>query len=197
MSSTLPIHCNDNPRIKPVPPCDIPDDVSTIIDRLPGQGLKGENAPNNVLGTLVRNHPIARDFLQYWVTSKNDKQLSYREHEIIILRMGYLYQSNYIWGHHVKAGKESGLSNEEINALGATDTAQQPWSPQELVLIDATDEAVLHQKISDNTWNTLVTYFKETQILELIHIISQYVLFALVNNTFKVELESSIDGFRV
>ncbi len=49
-------------------------------------------------------------FLEYWVTSKSEMGFSVREQELIILRMGVLYQYDYVWMHHVPVDREFGVS---------------------------------------------------------------------------------------
>src|SRR5512145_1061695 len=70
----------------------------------------------NVLSTLVR-HP---DLLERWQAFAGHvmgptSTLPPREREILILRIGWLNQSEYEFGQHVLFGRRAGLSDEEID----------------------------------------------------------------------------------
>lgn len=40
-----------------------------------------------------------------------------RQQELVILRIGCLYASDYVWKHHVPVAKEFGASDGEIEAV--------------------------------------------------------------------------------
>ena len=84
-----------------------------ILQRIPGDGLKGKYAPRNVLGMLMYNPDTLGPFLDYWVTSKQKMGLTVREQELVILRMALHYDCNYVWKHHVPVALEFGINQTE------------------------------------------------------------------------------------
>ena len=58
------------PRITPLPITALRPEWEATMARIPGKGLKGENAPVNVVGTLMHAPNTLGTFLEYWVTAK-------------------------------------------------------------------------------------------------------------------------------
>ncbi len=181
-----------NQRIVSLPINSMHQDWVNTIDKLPGEGLKGRFAPVNVLGVLMNSPKNFGSFLEYWVSSKHEMKLIAREQELIILRVGYLYQCDYVWGHHVPPALESGLSRVEIEQIKqGLDLSK--WSDRESVLLVATDELVNLKNISEDTWFKLLNHLDSHQAVDLVMLVTQYIFFALVNNSFRVELEDGIE----
>src|SRR5262249_40371846 len=75
-----------------------------------------------------------------------------REREIVMLRMGWLCQSEYEWAQHARIGKaQAGLSNEDIHRI-AEGPAAAGWSEFERTLLRMVDELRYDTMISDATW---------------------------------------------
>ena len=163
-----------------------------ILDAIPGDGLKGDLAPVNVLGTLMHSNRLLGDFLNYWVTSKNVMSLSVREQELIILRMGFHYASNYVWKHHIPVAREFGVSDEAIQTLQNDSLPAGVFSERELALLALCDEMVTTRNVGDAGWAAGKQQLSDVDIIDLIHLISQYVLFALTNNVFRVVVEKPL-----
>src|SRR3954465_2125248 len=49
---------------------------------------------------------------------RHKSKLDPRLREMAILQVGYLARSAYEWSHHVKIGREFGVSDEDIRAIG-------------------------------------------------------------------------------
>jgi alkylhydroperoxidase family enzyme len=150
------------------------------LEKLPGTGLKGLYAPVNVLGTLMHNSRTFGSLLEYWVTSKLEMGLSLREQELIILRMRFLFNCNYVWKHHVPVAKECEVSDVELEAVKA-ESLPSVFSRHEHALLMLTDEMVEYRTIRDEAWTKYSNELKDSEMIDLISIISQYVLFALAS----------------
>lgn len=180
------------PRITPLPQKEMRQDWLDILKKLPGNGLKGKHAPVNVLGTLMKHDELVGHYLDYWVTAKNVARLNARAQELIILRIAVHYNCDYVWGHHVPPALEAGLSREEIQKV-PFDIVCEEWSDYDLALLTAADELVLNRCIPDNAWNNLTGHLSEYEQLDFIHVVTQYVFFSTINNTFQVALEKGIE----
>jgi 4-carboxymuconolactone decarboxylase len=180
-----------SPRIQPLPMEQMQESWLKTLEKLPGAGLKGLYSPVNVFGTLQHNPDTYGSFLEYWVTSKLKMGLTPREQELVILRMGYHYQCNYVWKHHVPVGKEFGITDAELEALK---TRQLPasFSSRESALLHLTDEMVERRNVSDEIWNKWSNELKDSEKIDLISLVSQYVFFALLNNVIRVEVEEPL-----
>jgi 4-carboxymuconolactone decarboxylase len=176
------------PRIRPVPMSEIRDGWAATLTRIPGSGLKGRFFPGNVLGTLMHNPRTLGTFLEYWVTSKSEMGFSVREQELIILRMGVLYKCDYVWRHHVPVAREFGVSEKEIAAVRKS-PLPRIFSKREAALLRLTDELVVHRTVRKKVWDECGRVLSRSEWIDMITIVSQYVLFALANNSFEVQLE--------
>ena len=180
-------------RLAPIPINEMRKEWTLTLERIPGSGLKGLYAPVNVLGTLMYNPRTLGSFLEYWVTSKTEMGLSVREQEIVILRMGFLYNCNYVWKHHIPVAKEFGVTDVEIAALKSV---QLPFvfSAREQALLILTDELVEHRTIRNEAWLKWGNELDPSELIDLISLVSQYVLFALVNNAIHVQIEEPLQA---
>jgi len=181
------------PRITPQSMSELSAEARAILEEIPGSGLKGALFPTNVIGTLMHNADTFTPFIRYWVTSKLKMGLSVREQEIVILRMGMHYRSEYVWKHHVPVGREFGITEEELDAI------RRPGLPigfnhRETALVALTDEMVERRNVGQEAWELWSGAFQKREIIDLIALISQSVLFALTNNVMQVELEEPLLG---
>ena len=178
-------------RIRPVPVSKMHPAWLKTLERIPGDGLKGQYFPKNVLGTLMHNKKTVGPFLEYWVGAKLDMGFSVREQELVILRMGYLYCCEYVWKHHVPVAEEFGVTEKEFAALKKS-SISAVFPRRERALLVLTDEMVEHRTIRQAVWNRYKDVLSKSEWVDLIGLISQYVLFALTNNAMQVELEETL-----
>lgn len=186
------LHPNEpRARCTPRPTTELTEAMVHTLQRIPGAGLKGEGFPHQVLGQLLHSPNLMTSFLEWWVSSKLELALSVREQELVILRMACLYSSDYVWKHHVKVGREFGVSEAELQAIRERGYDIFPSSRERMFLV-LTDEMVERRSVSAQTWEALNDVLQPRDIMDLISLIAQYVLFALTNNVFQVQLEESL-----
>ena len=178
-------------RITPLSTDDLRPEWVEILGRLPGKGLKGEGFPSNLLGILMHNQETLEPFLDYWVTSKAKMGLSVREQELVILRMAVLYRSEYVWKHHVKVGREFGINDAELDAIrhgSYTGFA----AARERAFLELTDAFMNDRFLSPELWNQTKAVLGSQDFVDLISLVSQYVLFALTNVCMQVQVEPAV-----
>mgnify|MGYP003343036014 FL=1 len=161
-------------RFEPRPVEAMRDEWLATLARIPGDGLKGAGAPRHVLGMLMHSPDTFGPFLEYWVTCKEKMALSVREQELVILRMGCLYRSNYVWKHHVPVGREFGVTDAELDAVrtGRYDS----FPGRERSLLAFTDELVEQRTIRAERWAADRGTLTEVDVVDLIGLVAQYVL---------------------
>lgn len=188
-----PVHPTEaSPRLVPQAVEGMRPEWLATLSRVPGEGLKGAGFPRNVLGTLMHNPETFGPLLEYWVTCKSQMGLSVREQELVILRMACLYGSNYVWKHHVPVGREFGIQDEELRALALGQHAG--FCGRERSLLALTDELVEAHTLRAEAWASHRQGLEDRDLVDLVHLVSQYVLFALANNAFQVQVEAAVDG---
>ena len=183
----------NKPRLVPVDMDKMPEECKEILERIPGDALKGKYAPVNVLGTLMYNPDTMKPFLDYWVTSKLKMGLSVREQELVILRMAVHYRCNYVWKHHVPVAVEFGVTQEELELVRKF-PLPSGFSAREEAMLILTDYLVNDRDLTDEIYAKYGRELKGPELVDLISLVSQYVLFALMNNVLRVDVESSLEG---
>jgi 4-carboxymuconolactone decarboxylase len=181
------------PRIAPLPTDDLRPEWIEILERIPGKGLKGEGFPRNVLGVLMQNQDTLGPFLNYWVTAKSKMGLTVREQELVILRMAVLYRSEYVWKHHVKVGREFGVDDRELDAIRHGSHAAFA-AARERAFLELTDAFVNERSLPPALWNRTKGVLGPRDFVDLISLVSQYVLFALANVCVQVQVEPEVAG---
>ncbi len=181
------------PRVAPLPMSEMREPWLKILERLPGSGLKGPYAPVSVLGTLMHNPRTMGPFLDYWVTSKLEMNLSGREQELVILRMGWHYRCDYVWKHHVPPAREYGVTDAEIEAV-KSDPLSSLFSGRERALLSLTDEMVNHRTVREEAWKSWGSGLEPAVLVDLVSLVSQYTFFALFNNSLQIEVEEPLKG---
>ena len=178
-------------RIAPISTDHLRHEWVEILKRIPGKGLKGEGFPRNVLGILMHNQETLGPFLDYWVTSKSKLGLRVREQELVILRMAVLYRSEYVWKHHVKVGREFGVNDTELDAI-RHGSYMVFASARERTFLELTDAFMNDRSLSPKLWNRTKDILSSQDFVDLISLVSQYVLFALTNVCMQVQVEPAV-----
>ena len=178
-------------RIAPLSTDDLRPEWVEILGRLPGKGLKGEGFPRNLLGILMQNQETLGPLLDYWVTSKSKMGLTVREQELVILRMAVLYRSEYVWKHHVKVGREFGINDAELDAIRQGSYTAFA-AERERAFLELTDAFVNDRSLAPKLWNRTRCVLGSRDFIDLISLVSQYVLFALTNVCMQVQLEPGV-----
>lgn len=182
----------EKPRLVPLDTENMAPDCKEILKRIPGDALKGKYAPVNVLGTLMYNPETLGPFLDYWVSSKSKMGLTVREQELVILRMACHYRCNYVWKHHVPVAVEFGVTDDLLAAV-----KEFPLPPvfnaREEALLVLTDELVTERDIRDYIFGKFRGLLKDSELIDLISLVSQYVFFSLTNNALRVQVEPSLE----
>jgi len=185
------IHPNEStPRLLALSTDDLDGDCRAILERITGAGLKGPGFPKNVLGQLMHSPELLSPFLNWWVSSKNSMAFGERQQELVILRIGYLYSNDYVWKHQAPVAREFGVSDEEIEAV--REGRFEAFSGLERALLVLTEAMVEKRTVSAELWKTHGRQLSPQQIVDLISLISQYVLFALTNNVLQVPIEETM-----
>src|SRR5208282_1344857 len=97
---------------------------------------------------------------------------------------GWLNQSAYEWGKHVRISKRVGLTDDEIDRISKGPKAG--WDRHEAALIQAADDLRENSAVSDETWAQLSERYTVEQMMDAVFTIGQYNLVSWVLNSFGV-----------
>jgi len=177
------------PRLAPLPFAEWDDDARSVLLphlRRPEVYLSGAaDAPPMpvVLELLARNLALSGAWLPFTdMLAGGDATLRPEHRELVILRVARRTHSGYEWTQHVRSGRETGLTEAQIDAIGQG-AAAEGWTPLERALLTAVDEMIDGFAVGEETWATLAASFDGAQMLELLFVIGGYVCLAYVLNS--------------
>lgn len=150
--------------------------------------------PFNIFRTLVRHPKLFKRSMVLATGLLVKGSLPPRIREIAILRVAWRTGSVYEWGQHVRIGLDSGLVQEEIDAL-ASEGAEATWFADDLVAITVTDELCTANDLTDTTWDAAIAEWGEQDLMELIFLVGNYRMLAGFLNAARVELDDGLGGF--
>jgi len=174
------------PRIAPLPEAEWDESARTLVEQASGGGAV------NIFTTLVRHRRLFRRWSAFGGVLLTGT-LPARDRELLILRTGWLCQSPYEWGQHVRLAKAAGLSDEEIQRV-AVGTDAPGWSDLEATLLRAADELHADACITDSTWAALAAAYTVEQMIEVPMLVGQYHLVSFTLNSVGVQREPGVPG---
>jgi 4-carboxymuconolactone decarboxylase len=173
-------------RVPPLPADEWDDAVDhALSDMLPAE-RRNPDAAGNLLATLVRHPKLTRAFLRFNNHLLFSSTLPPRLRELTVLRVAHRHCSEYEWRHHVRMGKEVGLTAEVIDGIQRGEASDE----LDQAILHAVDELQDKSVISDATWAALTRHLDERQRMDLVFTIGCYGALAMAINTFGVEPDS-------
>ena len=116
-----------------------------------------------------------------------------REREMVMLRMGWLCQSEYEWAQHARIAKaQAGLTSQDVHRIAAGPAAAG-WSDFERTLLHMVDELRYDTMISDATWQALRAKYSVQQVIEALYTAAQYQLVSMALNSLGVQLDPGLE----
>jgi 4-carboxymuconolactone decarboxylase len=178
------------PRIAPLTEAEWTEEQRKVLEP-----FRQEGKTYNVIGTLSRHWEATKKFLTWgYHVMGETSTLAPRERELLILRTGWLCQSEYEWGQHVIFAKAAGLTDAEIARIKEGPDATG-WAPFDATLLRAADELHADAMISDKTWTALSERYNTQQLMDVVFAVGQYTLVSMSLNTFGVQLDKGVKGF--
>ena len=139
---------------------------------------------------LTNSPKAARAFSGLGQFIRYGSRLDPRLREMAILQVGWQARSPYEWSHHVKIGKDFGVSHADILGLIAEsegrDSGLEPLA--KLVLL-AAREAAAGPGVSEGTYKALAAQFDHELMVELVVTISFYCAVVRTLSSLAIEVE--------
>jgi 4-carboxymuconolactone decarboxylase len=152
-----------------------------------------EGSKTNVIMTMGNHPPLGKVFNQWGKHFLMENSLSTRQQELLILRVAWRVKSAYEWHNHVGYAMNAGLTLDDIAAI--RDYPQGgAWSEEEAAMIQAVDDLVDSNRISDATWATLSKTLDRRQLMDLTFTIGHYVMTSWALASFGVPIEGEADA---
>jgi 4-carboxymuconolactone decarboxylase len=176
------------PRILPLSPNEQDEQTRELLSKV-GDG----GTATNIFTTLVRHPGLFRKWSPFGGKLLAGK-LPIRDRELLILRTGWLCQSEYEWGQHSLIAKAHGFSDGELKLITQWPSGDG-WNECDAILLEAADQLHNDGCISDTTWAALAERYDDRQLIEVPMLVGQYHLVAFVLNSLGVQREPGVPGF--
>ncbi len=113
-----------------------------------------------------------------------------RTREMIILRAAKQLDSPYEWQANVEIGKNTGLTQRDIDGAAGEEPVSSS-NPEFVLVCRATDEMCHSGTLTDETLASLLSYFGDVKCRKIILIIAWFNLLSLFLNGCRVPLETT------
>ena len=143
------------------------------------------------LNRAMANNPEASKAMSVLAMHiRHNSKLDPRLRELAILQVGYLSKQPYEWSHHVKLGREFGVSDDDIRAIGE-ETAGRPTRLDELskTVLRAAREMTTDLAMSNRTFAALEKALGREQIIDLTLAIAFYNAVVRLLGTLQIDVE--------
>jgi 4-carboxymuconolactone decarboxylase len=109
--------------------------------------------------------------------------------ELAILRVGNIYQATYEFTQHVPIARQTGVKQEQIDALSNWEKSGN-FNEQEQAVLRYTDEVTKNIRVKDDTFAAVRNFLSEEGVVELTTAIGYYGMVCRILEALQVELES-------
>jgi alkylhydroperoxidase family enzyme len=142
---------------------------------------------------MLNHRVLTKAFLTFNNHIATTNTLSKRIRELLILRTGWLRQSEYEFIQHIVLGLRAGLTEAEIERLQQGPDASG-WDPIDADLLRAVDELHADACIGDETWARLSAHFNTEQLIDIVFTVGCYEILAMAFKTFRVPNEPGVES---
>jgi alkylhydroperoxidase family enzyme len=144
----------------------------------------------NLHKLLVNSPDMARTFNGVGNYIRFKSKLDPRLRELAILQVGWLEKSEYEFTHHVKIGREFGVSDEDIAGM-ITETEGKPskLEPLAKAILKGAREMVRELAMSDLTFAEISQHLSDEHMTDLVLTIAHYCAVVRVLATMKIDNE--------
>ena len=144
----------------------------------------------NLHKLLVNSPDMAKAFNGIGNFIRFKSKLDPRLRELAILQVGWMEKSEYEFTHHVKIGKDFGVTDEDIQGLMA-ETEGQPsrLEPLAKAILKGAREMVLDLGMSDATFAEIKQHLSDEHMTDLVLTIAFYCAVVRVLATMKIDNE--------
>ena len=144
----------------------------------------------NLHKLLVNSPDMARAFSDLGGYIRFKSKLDPRLRELAILQVGWLERSEYEFTHHVKIGKEFGVTDEDIQGIFLeTEGKQSKLEPLARAVLKGAREMARNIGMSDATFAEIKQHLSNEHMTDLVLTIAFYCAVVRVLATMKIDNE--------
>lgn len=178
----------DEPRVPPLAEDEM--NVATRgLAKAAGRVVGGP--PPNIFLTLGRHPRLFAPWLAFASQLMPRGGLPRQDTELVILRVAWNCRSRYEWDHHVRIGRQVGLSDETVERVAEGPQAEG-FGERQAALLSAADELHADRMISDATWERLRAHLDDKGLIELCMLVGHYEMLAMTLASLGVQPEAPL-----
>ncbi|MBI3651407.1 MAG: carboxymuconolactone decarboxylase family protein [Acidobacteria bacterium] len=172
-------------RIEPLaPPYEA--EVGEMLQKLMPPGME----PLKLFRTVAHNPEVLKNFVANGRLIYQKSSLDMADRELVIQRTCARCRAEYEWGVHAKLfGERAGLQGDKLQATMHANAAAAIWSDRERLLVQLVDELHERAQVSDELWQSLLTMWTKSQLIEIIVLVGFYHTVSFLTNAVQVDLE--------
>ncbi|MDP1961967.1 MAG: carboxymuconolactone decarboxylase family protein [Reyranella sp.] len=160
------------------------------VEQLPPEHKELLKRPINLTRLLVNSPGMARVFHGVGGYIRNTSTLDPRLRELAILQVGWMEKSEYEFTHHVKIGKEFGVTDEDIqNLFLETEGKPSRLEPLAKAVLRGAREMVRELAMTDATFAEIKKDLSNEHMTDLVLTIAFYCAVVRVLATMKMDNE--------
>jgi alkylhydroperoxidase family enzyme len=142
---------------------------------------------------VVVQHPgMYEVFLPYIARLVTESSLTPRDREILIIRTLAIAEDIYETHHHILIARKAAMTDTEIEAVRSDG---EGLSPFDKLLVQAVDELLSEQNISEETWAGLSERYTKAQMMEVVFLVGCYTVMGMLTNSFGIPVETEAGTF--
>ncbi len=186
------------PRLPALPPEERTERQQQLLDEMSMVVVDGVRKPRQdkaALDILVRHAELYKAHIEVAQKYLSDCEMSIRDRELAILRIGWLSQAPFEWGAHVIIARRNGVSAEEIEGVIEGSSAAL-WSKRDRAIVRAMEELHFSSMIKDDTWADLQEFYNDKKLIELVILAGQYKTVAYYQNALRLPLPEVNQGLK-
>ena len=129
----------------------------------------------NLYRALTHSPDATRSFLGLAQYIRYHSKLDPRLREMAILQVGYLAKSPYEFSHHIKIGRDFGVTDDDIRAIEAETRGEKTsLAPLDRAVLRAAREMTSQPELSQATFDQLGAGLDNQHLIDLLMVISVY-----------------------
>ena len=140
----------------------------------------------NLFRTMLHNTELMNHWRPFGDYVNAADTISARDKELLIMRLAWLYYSEYEWTAHYNAALRVGLTAEQIEAT-KTGPESELWDEFDRAWLRATEELYEGAFISDANWEILTGRYTEAQLMHMLATVAHYHFVAMLTNTLGIQ----------
>ena len=140
----------------------------------------------NLFRTMMHNTDLMSRWRVFGDYVNADDTISSRDKELLIMRLAWLYYSEYEWGAHYDAAINAGLTAEQIEQT-KVGPESEIWDDFDRAWLGAADELVESAFISDANWAVLTERYTQSELMMLFATVAHYHLVAMMTNSLGIK----------